>query len=242
MTSKSKTTKTRWTCKSCGKDGHQAKDCPGEKRRKTPVFRGWKAYASIIHELRTPQTVKQLAERLECAYLGLAINVRRMGELGLIREREWTLKGGNWTAIWCSDCGIPAPHPIRGERKRTAVLAYRRRADMVAFVHIMQCLREGTTLMVMEERTGCGYNNLRKLVQFCEEIGFARVSGWEQREDGAGRPAAVWSLGSRPRAPRPPTLSRQEIDRKHNQKRTARARMERMLAATAGFSSAQVAA
>lgn len=37
MTSKSKTTKTRWTCKSCGKDGHQAKDCPGAaKTPKTP--------------------------------------------------------------------------------------------------------------------------------------------------------------------------------------------------------------
>ena len=228
-------------CTNCGGTGHSRSDCPWPKpgdeaatKKRPPVFRGWRAYAQIMRALRHPATTKGLAERLGCSYLGLLINVRRMAELGLVREMAWQRARGNWEAVWCADDKPRTPHPTKGAPKIEPVKAYRRRSEMLAFSHVVSCLREGVTLRVMEDRTGCCYNNLARLMRFSESIGFARVSAWEVREDGCGAPSAVWSLGAGKRAPRPQTMTRQEIDRRNQAKRKAKAQMQALLAATAG--------
>lgn len=186
-----------------------------------------------MRSLRVPATAPQLAERLGCDYNGLQKNMRRMGELGLIRERGWVMSGQNWTAVWASDGKAPMPKPGRDGQPRSGVKRYRLKPELIAFAGIVRCLREGATVRAMEASTGCGYNNIAALMRFCEQIGFARVIEWETRDDGAGRRAAVWGLGSGQRPKLPPVMTRKEIDARNHAKKKARAQMLTLLAATA---------
>lgn len=203
------------------------------------AIRSWSGYAKVLRELQAkPQTVIDLAAKLGCAYGGLQILVTRMCALGLVHEHEWVSRteGSRKVPAWAFGKVGRVPSPYTGKLVEQKVNRYRHRPALIAFATLIRSLSsEPRTALDLATDTGCSRNNISRLMAQCEELGLTRVCGWEPREDGMGRPAALWTLsnGKRPRAPRPPVLTQKEKDARHNAKRRVKAQMQRLSSAFA---------
>jgi len=74
----------------------------------------------------------------------------------------------------------------------------------------------------MERITGLHYRTVRMALQAMVRHGLVHVDHWEPREVAGGPPTAKFIFGPGRSAPRPKPLPRQEINRRHNDKRRER--------------------
>lgn len=198
------------------------------------AIRSWAGYATLLRALQVePRTAPQLAVDLSANKGGVQILLGRMCDLGLIHEAGWVQLAprARMVPVWAFGKVGRVPYPTTGRLPNRKPMAYRHRPHLIAFATIVRALAtEPATALRLAEVTGCERNHLARLLLHCERIGFARVAAWEVRENGSGAPAAIWALSSgvRPRAPRPPTLTRKEIDARNWAKKAARRDMLRI--------------
>lgn len=203
------------------------------------AIRSWAGYATVLRALQEePRTSVQLAADLSANITGVQILLGRMCDLGLVHECDWvrTVRRARMVPVWGFGKVGRVASPSTGRLPERKPMAYRHRPQLIAFATIVRALAEQpSTALGLSEATGCERNQLYKLLLHCERIGLARVSGWEVRDDCQGRPSAVWALsnGVRPRATRPPTLTRKEIDARNWAKKAARRDMLRITRALA---------
>ena len=219
----------------------KAKTLPASKPL---TIRGWAGYATVLRELqRRPSTTLEIAQHLGCCYHGLGIILGRMCDLGLVHEREWVAgasKKSPKSALWACGDGERAPKPSTGKLAVREPKQYRHRPELISFASIIRSLRtDNLTSAELAEVTGCTVGPIGRLMRHGQAIGLFRVAAWVPRETGNGKPSMCWGLGSGKSAPRPATLSRQEIDTRHWARRKAKAEQMVLIKALAGVAPAR---
>jgi hypothetical protein len=162
-----------------------------------------------------------------------------MRDLGLVHVCEWcppeVPRSSLLVARFAFGPGQDAPYPVACNR----VPGVRRngtwvRAELTHFATIIRVLREGATRTEIHERCGTLHQNLAPLIREMRALAIIRTSAWQLRDDGAGLPTEVLSLGHGREAPRPQPKTRAEIGRKHRLRKRARLATLQVVHAIAG--------
>lgn len=183
---------------------------------------GHAAYARMLALTKTPTTVAQVVEKTGAQRQTTREILWRMERLGLVHVCGWEEPAGRSSFMapqFLLGQGISAPYPRQINREPLGSKQGRTRAELLAFAAMIRLLRHGATRNDLHEQTGVAYMRVSNLLRELRRLGLVHTSDWRARDDGTGRPAEVFSFGGGRNAPRPPTLSRTEIQRISRQRR-----------------------
>lgn len=263
MTSKSKTTKTRWTCILCGRDGHLAKDCPAPKdedgrpildslteveARKAAIVAAWKdlgmgrlgkpGLAAVLAYVKAgPTTSYDLGRDFGLRDPQVPRDILcRMGELGLLHT-EGAVR------VRATAPAVPVWGYGPGEVVRSGTAVRRQLPELVHFKLIIKTLEQPLTVDELSEATGANKVALYELVRFMHRIGMAHRFGWAPPPipQGGGLPAAVWLFGPGKDARRPARVIQKEACRRYQAGQRARKAAMAITNAIAGIAVGQAA-
>lgn len=168
----------------------------------------------------------------------------KMERLGLVRVSEWrepVTRSSFLVPVFVADGGQSLPYPKQIDRPKIGATSSRPRSEMAAFAHMVRCLRVGMTRQEIHEETGVAYMRVGNLIREMRRLKIAHVGEWRERDGGMGRPAEVLTFGPGRDEPRPPTMSRAEIQRRSRQKAAARSAMLQIIRATCVANQPQIA-
>lgn len=198
--------------------------------------RGTIGYTRILAVLYgRHSTVREAATSLG---IRLAANVRHaireMHTAGLVHVASWrppSSHGGLWSAVWAGGGGKDAPTPTSATKPPSG--AVRTRPEMLTFIAAVRCMQGGhaTTRDISDDASGMSMNAAQALVRLMRELGLAHVAAYEH----AGPTlTAAYAFGCGQDAPRPPRMTKREIEARAWAKRKARGRQINILRALAG--------
>ena len=187
--------------------------------------RGMKRYAQLYAAtLRTPQTAKQLINKLG-GHAGATVKLMHaLVRVGVMREAMWTRCefSVRRAPAYSSKPGARAPSPFTGEvsdvvSRRTERVC----PEVIAFGVLIQTMREGpATVKQLAEASGCSPDSVWRLMAFGKAAGAFREADWVQREGAAGGPpVACWACDGKPAVPQPARVSVAESRRRSEVKR-----------------------
>lgn len=184
---------------------------------------GMAGYVQILAEL--PGTTEEIQARTGMCMQTLRVLLREFRVLRLIH---------------CSElrAGLPRSSPIpvwalgdAPPRFALRPFATVPRAQVIAFASIVRALEHPCTLNELAQETGVGVVAVGRVVKALRARKLSHVATWELRH---GTPVQRHVMGRGPDARRPRPQSRQQINAKHNARRSARMQMLEMLRRTAG--------
>ena len=200
---------------------------------------GHAKYAQILAQVMAgPVTVAQVMGQHGTQIQTTREILWRMERLGLARVCEWRnpeSRSSYMTAVYgAADGRVSLPYPRPIARRIYSARMGRPRSELTAFASIVQCLRNGSTRQQVFEDTGVAYMRVASLIRLMRGLGICHRSDWIVREGGAGRPAEVFSFGPGQDVQALKILGREEVERRHREKKKHHAYMLGMINATAG--------
>lgn len=203
----------------------------------------WCGYATLLRSLHDqPATAPEIAQRLGIHENTARRLLRRLKDLDIIHRKEWVRLGPRspHTPVWALGAGPEAPRPLclrTGEPSQHPALKIGRakpQAELVTFAALMKALLEPHSFTSLSQACGVHYNHARKFIKHTQALKLTHISHWERRMHG-GTPTAFYQFGiDKPDARRPAREPRREIERRYQQARRAKLRMQRITFALAG--------
>ena len=200
---------------------------------------GHSRYAQILAQVMAgPVTIAEVMEKHGLQIQTARELLWRMERLGLIRVCEWrepeTRSSYMVVVFGPADGRVSLPYPRQISRVIYSALMGRPRSELTAFASIINCLRAGATRQQVHEETGVAYMRVSSVMRTMHQLGILHRSDWVVRSNGQGMPAEVFTFGPGADEPKPKTLGRAEIERRHRARKRSHDYMRHMIQATAG--------
>ena len=198
---------------------------------------GHKRYAQILAQVMAgPVTIADAMAVQKVQIQTIREILWRFERLGLVRVCEWQepkARSSFMVPVFAAD-GLPSlPYPRKINRAPFGTTKGRPRSELSAFAHVVRCLKAGATRMDIHEQTGLAYMRVSQLVREMRRLKMLHICDWKVRPDHSGKPAEVLMFGPGVNDPKPVTMTRAEIERRHRQKRKGMEMNRKMIAATA---------
>lgn len=175
---------------------------------------GMAGYVPVLAAM--PGTVAAIASKLGRSRQGVLVLVREMRQLGFVG------RVGDDRSV------LRAVQPVWAfgdwPRERLASVP---RAQVIAFASLLLGLRrQPSSVTDLAASTGLHPAVVRKVITALRDHQLARVVAWRRRH---GAPIALHGLGAGPDAEQPAAMTKQQINRRYNERqRSARERRERL--------------
>lgn len=191
-------------------------------RRGTGCRLGLIGYASILRDLQLkPMTAATLSEKH-----GLTMNraykvLRSLRAVQLARVERWETHPNSperFTAVWTFGGQADAPNPspsFAGFGEASKNLG----STVITLSYLLRELVRSTCKSRLVEITGTDAQLIARFLAHGQEIGLCHIARWEFKRGGL---TAMWRLGNRPDAVRPPPKSREVISRESTARRKVR--------------------
>ncbi len=167
----------------------------------------------------------------------------RMAQLGLLDVTGWVREPGGkgfLSPVFAGGSGRIEPYPgyarapEAGRKRRdppgSRVLS--NRPEMVAFANMVKAMRGASvTRKEIQEATGVCLTHMNATLDALRAGKMLHTSGWVPRDNG-GAPAMMLTFGPGKDAPRPETMTREEINARRGAGRQAKRRMLEIINAT----------
>lgn len=198
--------------------------------KKTGHRLSMKGYLNILRVVMDgPCGAVQVAEAVATSPVTVHDILRRMADLGLIHEVDWSVSvKGPRRAVYAFGAGPRAPYP--GKRRQHPVSVWTRRPELMTFANAIKAMSESAaTSQEIVELSGLCRGTVRRMVNHAQDIGLVHIGGWYRGV--VGPPVAMYALGRRPNKQRPAPQSNKEACRQYLDRRAERAQSVRLMSA-----------
>lgn len=192
---------------------------------------GWAVYSRILGSVwAEPATYEQLQLKFDRGSQKMRELLWRMERAGLVRVVGWvqserSIASGGPRGMPIptfgprragSDESVPYPGSLRRAAHGDTANLRRPRAEFVAWLLIIEAMRDGATRDEIREETGAAHHRIRAMVKALEEVGMVHTAAWRKSPSGIGSPARVLKFGPGTNKRKPAPKSRAQVMADHN--------------------------
>lgn len=174
----------------------------------------------ILRDKPVPTSV--IAKKLQISQQEAVKTIRALRSVKLVCVDHVEKQGRAWVPFW-----------TRGAVDKSTLFSVsgnlKPGAKAVAFKSLLKALEEPIYASRLSEETGLCYSSTRRFLKVAKAFQIVYICSWT-KENGSGNWTAEYKLGANHNKEKPKAISREEINRRHNEKRALNRPLQRAAA------------